>query len=116
MSTIELPVKLGDKIYIVPSEENFLINALFHKERNKIYEFTVNEIRYNRYGFAVVCYVDRLPFFFYEDDYKYRCKAYETERFYGETWFTQRVDAENKLKWLNKNCSSPSKKKEEINL
>lgn len=29
MSTIELPVKLGDKIYVVPSEENFLINALY---------------------------------------------------------------------------------------
>ena len=95
---IELPVKIGDKIYVIPSETNYKINIINkHEERNKVYEFIVNEIRYNQYGYSVVSWVDNVPFFFLNGDKKAICECFETERFYDETWFTTLEEAEKKL-------------------
>lgn len=96
---IELPVKIGDKIYVVPSETNYKINIINkHEERNKVYEFIVNEIRYNQYGYSVVSWVDNIPFFFLNGDKKAICECFETERFYNETWFTTLEEAKAKLR------------------
>lgn len=98
---ITLPVKIGDKIYVVPSETNFKINNIHHKERNRIYEWEVHEIRFSKYGYAVVSWIDNIPFFCVDvETGKYDCGTYKTERFYGETWFKTKEEAQAKLKEL----------------
>ncbi len=98
---IELPVKLGDTIYVVPSRTNYQINIINNKEeKNKVSEFVVDEIRYNKYGYSVVCYIDYIPFYFNYETAKGYCEHFNTEKFYGETWFTTREEAEKKLQEL----------------
>lgn len=98
---IELPVKLGDTIYVVPSRTNYQINIINNKEeKNKVSEFVVSEIRYNKYGYSVVCYIDYIPFYFNYETAKGYCEHFDTEQFYGETWFTTRAEAQAKLQEL----------------
>lgn len=100
-NSIELPVKIGDTIYVIPSETNYKINIVNkHEERNKVYKFIVNEIRYNQYGYSVVSWVDNIPFFFLNGDKKTICECFETERFYNETWFITEAEAKAKLEKL----------------
>lgn len=97
------PVKIGDKIYVVPSETNFKINNIHHKERNRIYEWEVHEIRFSKYGYAVVSWIDNIPFFCVDvETGKYDCGTYKTERFYGETWFKTKEEAQAKLEKCEK--------------
>ena len=98
---IVLPVKLGDTIYVVPSRTNYQINIINNKEeKNKVSEFVVDEIRYNKYGYSIVCYIDYIPFYFNYETAKGYCEHFNTEKFYGETWFTTREEAEKKLQEL----------------
>ena len=100
-NAITLPVKIGDKIYVVPSKTNFEINNIHHKERNRVYEWEVHEIRFSDYGYAVVSWIDNIPFFCVDvETGKYDCGTYKTERFYGETWFKTKEEAQAKLKEL----------------
>ncbi len=100
-NAIVLPVKIGDKIYCVPSKVNYEINKINKKEeRNKICEFVVSEIRYTKYGYSVVCYVDYIPFYFNYEIAKTHCEDFEIEQFYGETWFATREEAEKRLSEL----------------
>ena len=101
---IELPVKLGDTIYVVPSRTNYQINIINNKEeKNKVGEFVVDEIRYNKYGFSIVSYIDSVPFYFNEKISKNLCANFDTEKFYGETWFTTEQEAQAKLKEIQGN-------------
>lgn len=101
---VELPVKLGDTIYVVPSRTNYQINIINNKEeKNKVSEFVVDEIRYNKYGYSIVCYIDYIPFYFNYETAKGYCEHFDTEQFYGETWFTTREEAQDKLKEMNGN-------------
>lgn len=103
-NAITLPVKIGDKIYVVPSETNFKINNIHHKERNRIYEWEVHEIRFSKYGYAVVSWIDNIPFFCVDvETGKYDCGTYKTERFYGETWFKTKEEAQAKLQQMKGN-------------
>lgn len=99
------PVKIGDTIYVVPSKTNYEINIINrHSELNKVYEYIVSEIRYNKYGYSVVCELDNIPFYFnYEKAKKWCCEHFDTEKFYGETWFTTEQEALNKLKEIQGN-------------
>ena len=99
---VVVPVKLGDTIYVVPSETNYEINIINrHSELNKVYEYIVSEIRYNKYGYSVVCELDNIPFYFnYEKAKKWCCEHFDTEKFYGETWFATRAEAQAKLQEL----------------
>ena len=94
------PVKIGDTIYVVPSKTNYEINIINrHSELNKVYEYIVSEIRYNKYGYSVVCELDNIPFYFnYEKAKKWCCEHFDTEKFYGETWFATEQEAQEKLK------------------
>ena len=101
---IVVPVKLGDTIYVVPSKTNYEINIINkHKERNKVYEYVVSEIRYNKYGYSVVCELDNIPFYFNYERAKRCCEHFDTEKFYGETWFTTEQEAQAKLKEIQGN-------------
>lgn len=94
------PVKIGDTIYVVPSKTNYEINIINrHSELNKVYEYIVSEIRYNKYGYSVVCELDNIPFYFnYEKAKKWCCEHFDTEKFYRETWFATEQEAQDKLK------------------
>ena len=98
---IVLPVKIGDTIYVVPSKTNYQINIINNKEeKNKVSEFVVSEIRYNKYGYSIVCYIDYIPFYFNYETAKGYCEHFNTERFYGETWFITLEEAKKKLQEL----------------
>lgn len=101
---IVLPVKIGDTIYVVPSRTNYQINIINNKEeKNKVSEFVVSEIRYNKYGYSIVCYIDYIPFYFNYETAKGYCEHFNTEKFYGETWFTTEQEAQAKLKEIQGN-------------
>ena len=101
---IVLPVKIGDTIYVVPSETNYRLNIVNRREdRNKVYKYLVDEIRYNKYGFSIVSYIDSVPFYFNEKIPKNLCANFDTEKFYGETWFTTEQEAQDKLKEIQGN-------------
>ena len=96
---IVVPVKLGDTIYVIPSETNYRLNIVNRREdRNKVYKYLVDEIRYNKYGFCIVSYIDGVPFYFNEKIPKNLCANFDTEKFYGETWFATEQEALEKLK------------------
>lgn len=98
---IVLPVKIGDTIYVVPSETNYRLNiAKGKEEQNKVYEWTISEIRYNKYGFSVVCDVGDVQFYCNYEPPKNLCGHFDTEKYYGETWFTTRAEAQAKLQEL----------------
>lgn len=101
---IELPVNIGDTIYVIPSETNYRLNIVNKREdRNKVYKYLVDEIRYNKYGFSIVSYIDSVPFYFNEKISKNLCANFDTEKFYGETWFTTEQEAQAKLKEIQGN-------------
>ena len=82
-----LPVKAGDKIYVVPSKVNFDLNKLNgYSEHNRVYEQTVDEIRFFRKDIYMV----------------FSCDYLENHRgaSLGETWFLTREEAEKRLKEL----------------
>ena len=98
---VVLPVKIGDTIYVVPSETNYRLNIVNRREdRNKVYKYLVDEIRYNKYGFSIVSYIDSVPFYFNEKVPKNLCGHFDTKKYYGETWFTTRAEAQAKLQEL----------------
>ena len=101
---IVVPVKLGDTIYVIPSETNYRLNIVNRREdRNKVYKYLVDEIRYNKYGFSIVSYIDSVPFYFNEKIPKNLCANFDTEKFYSETWFTTEQEAQDKLKEIQGN-------------
>ena len=82
-----LPVNAGDKIYVVPSKVNFDLNKLNgYSEHNRVYEQTVDEIRFFRKDIYMV----------------FSCDYLENHRgaSLGETWFLTREEAEKRLKEL----------------
>ena len=101
---IVVPVKLGDTIYVIPSETNYRLNVVNRREdRNKVYKYLVDEIRYNKYGFSIVSYIDGVPLYFNEKIPKNLCANFDTEKIYGETWFTTEQEAQEKLKEMKRN-------------
>ncbi len=48
---IELPCKVGDTVYVIPSKVNYDLNKLNrHSENNRVYEQTVDEVRMFKNG------------------------------------------------------------------
>ena len=98
---IVVPVKLGDTIYVIPSETNYRLNIVNgREEQNKVYEWTVSEIRYNKHGYSVVCDVGDAQFYCNYEPPKNLCGHFDTEKYYGETWFSTLEEAEKKLQEL----------------
>lgn len=101
---IVVPVKLGDTIYVIPSETNYRLNIVNRREdRNKVYKYLVDEIRYNKYGFSIVCDVGDVQFYCNYEPPKNLCGHFDTEKYYGETWFTTEQEAQEKLKEMKRN-------------
>ena len=95
------PVKIGDTIYVVPSETNYRLNIVNgREEQNKVYGWIVSEIRYNKHGYSIVCDVGDAQFYCNYEPPKNLCGHFDTEKYYGETWFSTLEEAEKKLQEL----------------
>lgn len=81
-----VPCKIGDTIYVIPSEVNYRLNILSgHEENNRVHEQVVNRIEIGRYGyFLSTC--DGM--------------ASAVEESYKATWFLTKEEAEAALKCL----------------
>ena len=80
---LRLPCKVGDDIYVIPSEVNYRLNKSFGaKGLNAVCRQVVDHIEFNSYGYLVSTN---------EGMTVHRQKAF------GETWFLTREEAEQKL-------------------
>lgn len=82
-----LPCKVGDKIYVVPSDANFGLNYISpsRKENNRIYEPIVESIHFYPSGYLLKCCDGLMDVI---------------EDFFGVTWFLTKQEAKNKLNEL----------------
>ena len=88
---IKLPCKIGDDVYFVPSQVNYKLNILNrHSENNKVYHQKVEDFVLTRHGWYLEC----------DQDVKYGTGHILTDRFFNETWFLTKSEAEAKLKEL----------------
>ena len=81
---LRLPCKVGDDIYVIPSEVNYRLNKSFCvKGLNAVCRQVVDHIEFNSYGYLVSTN---------EGMTVHRQEAF------GETWFLTMEEAEQKLK------------------
>lgn len=77
---LKLPCKIGDTVYVIPSKANYELNILGGRaENNRVYEQIVNRIEISEYGYLLSTCEGR---------------ANVLERFYKETWFLTKKEAE----------------------
>jgi hypothetical protein len=80
---IQLPCKIGDKIYVIPSKTNYRLNvANGRTENNRIYEQIVDAIHIYLTGYALSSCEGLL---------------HQPSALYGETWFITKEEAEKAL-------------------
>ena len=90
---IELPCKVGDTVYVIPSLTNFRLNIVNgYTENNRVYEQKVHSIQMWNTDEWCLWACDGLNLLL--------------QKFYKETWFLIKEEAEAKLKELNKNANS----------
>ena len=88
VDAVELPCKIGDDVYIIPSKVNYDLNVFSgFKNNNRVYHQKVAEIVFTKNCWYVLGDAD---------------KAYGTgnvllDRFFKETWFLTREEAEDAL-------------------
>ena len=83
---LKLPCAVGDIIYVIPSNTNYKLNILNgHKENNRVYQQEVNRIEIFRDGYLLST-----------------CDGMQSviDKFYKETWFLTREEAEAALRDL----------------
>lgn len=85
---MKLPCAVGDTVYVIPSSQNFGINIVNrHEENNRVYEQIIDHVEIRRSGYLLsTC--DGM--------------ACVIEKFYKETWFTDKKEAEVKLKKIER--------------
>lgn len=93
-----LPCKVGDKIYVVPSDANFGLNYISpsRKGNNRIYEPIVESIHFYPSGYLLKCCDGLMDVI---------------EQFFGETWFLSKQEAKNKLNELQEKWDKVYNKK-----
>lgn len=80
-----LPCKIGDDIYFIPSKVNYDLNILGkHEEHNRVYHQKVARIVFNVHGWYLECNLDL----------EYGNDHILIDKFYKETWFTNKAEAE----------------------
>lgn len=84
---LKLPCAVGDTIYVIPSKTNYKLNIVNdHEENNRVYEQVVNHIEIFETGYLLST-----------------CDGMESviERYYKETWFLTKEEAESALKAMS---------------
>ena len=85
---VELPCGIGADVYIIPSEINFRLNLLHgHGEINRVYHQKVDRITIHEDGWYMEGDKER----------EYGTGRLFLDRFYKETWFLTRSEAEEAL-------------------
>lgn len=85
IDAVVLPCKIGDDVYIIPSKVNFDLNVLAnHKENNRLYHQKVAEIVFTQNGWYMKGSVTK----------EYGTGEILVDRFYKETWFLTKEEAE----------------------
>lgn len=82
----KLPCAVGDTVYVIPSKANYKLNILNgHRENNRVYEQVVNRIEIFGNGYLLST-----------------CDGMQSvvDKFYKETWFLTKEEAETALKEL----------------
>ena len=84
---IELPCKIGDTIYLVPSETQFRLNNIgkSFKKHNRVYEMEVYQIYMNKNNYVL---------------YNFEQTVSALGSSFGTTWFLTKAEAEARLKEL----------------
>ncbi len=83
---LKQPCAVGDTIYVIPSKTNYKLNILNgHEENNRVYEQAVNRIEISKSGYLLLT-CDGM--------------ASVIDKFYKETWFLVKKEAEAALKEL----------------
>lgn len=92
-----LPCKVGDRIYVVPSDANFGLNYISpgRKGNNRIYEPIVESIHFYPSGYLLKCCNGLMDVI---------------EVSFGETWFLTKNEAKNKLNELQEKWDKVYKK------
>lgn len=92
-----LPCKVGDKIYVVPSDANFGLNYIdsIRKGNNRIYEPIVESIHFYPSGYLLKCCGGLMDVI---------------EGSFGVTWFLTKNEAKNKLNELQEKWDKVYKK------
>ena len=90
---LRLPCKIGDDVYQIPSKVNYDLNVL-HKyyENNRVYHQKVSRIVLDGKYWYLECDKDR----------EYGTGRICLDRFFGETWFLTKEEAEQKLESMRK--------------
>ena len=88
VDAVELPCKIGAKVYAVPSKVNYALNILAGLEKNnRVYCQEVVEITFRASGWYMMGSADEE----YGTGRIFRGKSF------GETWFLSEEDAQDKL-------------------
>lgn len=83
-----LPVAIGSDVYFIPSKVNYDLNVLHkHEENNRVYHQQVTNIVFNKRGWYLECNLDLA----------YATGHILVDKFYKETWFTSKEEAEQAL-------------------
>lgn len=86
---VRLPCKFGDDVYIIPSPSVYGLNVLNgYEKNNRVYHQHVGSIVFtDKHWYMTTC-----------EEYKIVNEKVLTDVAYGVTWFTDREEAEKKLK------------------
>ena len=91
---MRLPCKFGDDVYIIPSPSVYGLNVLNgYEKNNRVYHQHVGSIVFtDKHWYMTTC-----------EEYKIVNEKVLTDVAYGVTWFTDREEAEKKLKEMKEN-------------
>lgn len=90
---LRFPCKIGDDVYIIPSETNYDLNILSKREENnRVYHQKVARITFTKNGWYVEC----------DKDIEYGTDRICIEQHFGITWFLTQEEAERALKEMEK--------------
>ena len=90
---LKLPCKIGDTVYQIPSKANYDLNVLHgYYEHNRVYHQKVSKIVLDGEYWYLECDKDR----------EYGTGRICLDRFFGETWFLTKEEAEQALKRLER--------------
>lgn len=93
---LRLPCKVGDTVYVIPSQVNYDLNILSrYTENNRVYAQVVDSMRMWRNGKYCLSTCEGLRLVLSE--------------YFGETWFLTREEAENALAGLAKTSAFAEK-------
>lgn len=88
---LKLPCKVGDTVYQIPSKVNYDLNVLHgYDANNRVYHQKVSKIVLDGEYWYLECDKDR----------EYGTGRICLDRFFGETWFLTKEEAEKALKEL----------------